>query len=202
KQARDANLAKRRDVLTGASEFPNLNEAEVAVDAVASLAPQPAAKAALTFAALAPIRLADAFERLRDRSDALLKSKGQRPAIFLANLGTAADFTARATFARSFFEAGGITAVDGPGGADPAALADAYRASGAAIVCLCSSDKVYAETAVPVAQALQAAGARHIYLAGRGGEQEAALREAGIGSFVFAGGDALKTLEDAYTHLE
>ncbi|MFN5682967.1 methylmalonyl-CoA mutase family protein, partial [Bradyrhizobium sp.] len=202
KQARDANLAKRRDVLTGASEFPNLNEAEVAVDAVAPLAPQPAAKAALTFAALAPIRLADAFERLRDRSDALLKSKGQRPAIFLANLGTAADFTARATFARSFFEAGGITAVDGPGGTDPAALADAYRASGAAIVCLCSSDKAYAETAVPVAQALQAAGARHIYLAGRGGEQEAALREAGIGSFVFAGGDALKTLEDAYTHLE
>ena len=202
KQARDANLAKRRDVLTGASEFPNLNEAEVAVDAVAPLAPQPSAKAALTFAALAPIRLADAFERLRDRSDALLKSKGQRPAIFLANLGTAADFTARATFARSFFEAGGITAVDGPGGTDPAALADAYRASGAAIVCLCSSDKAYAETAVPVAQALQAAGARHIYLAGRGGEQEAALREAGIGSFVFAGGDALKTLEDAYTHLE
>ncbi|CCD89246.1 Methylmalonyl-CoA mutase small subunit (MCM-beta) [Bradyrhizobium sp. ORS 285] len=202
KQARDANIAKRRDVLTGASEFPNLNEAEVAVEAVAPSAPPPAPKAALTFAPLTPIRLADAFEKLRDRSDALLKSKGQRPQVFLANLGTAADYTARATFARSFFEAGGIAAIDGQGGADPAALAEAYRASGAAIVCLCSSDKVYADAAVPAAKALQAAGARHIYLAGRGGEQEAALREAGIGSFVFAGGDALKTLEDAYTHLE
>ncbi|MGJ4891171.1 methylmalonyl-CoA mutase family protein [Bradyrhizobium sp. HKCCYLRH3099] len=202
KQARDANIAKRRDVLTGASEFPNLNEAEVAVEPVAPLASPSPAKAALSFAPLTPIRLADAFERLRDRSDSLLKSKGQRPQVFLANLGTAADFTARATFARSFFEAGGIAAIDGPGGSDPAALAEAYRASGATIVCLCSSDKVYGDTAVPAAKALQAAGARHIYLAGRGGEQEAPLREAGIGSFVFAGGDALKTLEDAYTHLE
>ncbi|NPU10541.1 methylmalonyl-CoA mutase [Bradyrhizobium sp. 83002] len=202
KQARDANIAKRRDVLTGASEFPNLNEAEVAVEPVAPLTPPPAPTAALRFAPLTPIRLADAFERLRDRSDSLLESKGQRPSVFLANLGTAADFTARATFARSFFEAGGIAAVDGQGSSDPAALAEAYRASGAGIVCLCSSDKVYADAAVPAARALQAAGARHIYLAGRGGEQEAALREAGIGSFVFAGGDALKTLEDAYTHLE
>ncbi|MGY3453566.1 methylmalonyl-CoA mutase family protein [Bradyrhizobium sp. USDA 4353] len=202
KQARDANIAKRRDVLTGASEFPNLNEAEVAVEAVAPSAPPPAPQAALSFAPLTPIRLADAFETLRDRSDALLKSKGQRPQVFLANLGTTADYTARATFARSFFEAGGIAAIDGQGGADPAGLAEAYRASGAAIVCLCSTDKVYADTAIPAAKALQAAGARHIYLAGRGGEQEAALREAGIGSFVFAGGDALKTLEHAYTHLE
>ncbi|CCD93169.1 Methylmalonyl-CoA mutase small subunit (MCM-beta) [Bradyrhizobium sp. ORS 375] len=202
KQARDANIARRRDVLTGASEFPNLNEAEVAVEAVAPLASPSPPKAALSFAPLTPLRLADAFEKLRDRSDALLKSKGQRPQVFLANLGTAADYTARATFARSFFEAGGIAAIDGQGGSDPAALAEAYRASGAAIVCLCSSDKVYADAAVPTAKALQAAGARHIYLAGRGGEQETQLREAGIGSFVFAGGNALTTLEDAYTHLE
>ncbi len=202
RQARAANIAKRRDVLTGASEFPNLNEADVAVEAVTPLAAAPGEKSALTFEALAPIRLADSFEQLRDRSDKLLESKGQRPSVFLANLGTAADFTARATFARSFFEAAGIAAIDSQGGSDPAALAAACRASGAQIVCLCSSDKVYAEIAVPAAKALQAAGARHIYLAGRAGEQEAALREAGIGSFVFAGDDALKTLEDAYTHLE
>ena len=36
---------------------------------------------------------------------------GARPKIFLANLGTIADFTARATFAKNFFEAGGIEAV-------------------------------------------------------------------------------------------
>ena len=119
-----------------------------------------------------------------------LKASGARPKIFLANLGTAADFTARATFAKSFFETGGIEAIDTQGFADPAALAAAFKASGAAIVRLCSSDKAYAEHAAAAAKALQAANAKHIYLAGRPGEQEAALRSAGVGDFIFAGGDA------------
>ncbi|MGJ4942789.1 methylmalonyl-CoA mutase family protein [Bradyrhizobium sp. HKCCYLS1011] len=202
RQARAANIAKRREVLTGASEFPNLDEADVAVDAALPVPLAPVASPKISFQALAPLRLAEPFERLRDRSDALLKSKGNRPSVFLANLGTAADFTARATFAKSFFEVGGIAAINGEGSSDPVALATAYKASGAALACLCSSDKVYADAAVSATKALKEAGARHIYLAGRPGEQEAALRTAGVDGFVFAGCDALTTLEDAYTHLE
>jgi methylmalonyl-CoA mutase len=82
--------------------------------------------------------------------------------------------------------------------ADLAALAAAFKASGAALVCLCSSDKVYAGQATAAAQALQADGAKHIYLAGRPGEQEAALRAAGVEKFIFAGGDALAMLQEAY----
>ena len=81
---------------------------------------------------------------------------------------------------------------------DFAALAAAFKASGAALACLCSSDKVYAGQAAVAAKALQAAGARHIYLAGRAGEQEAAFRAAGVNDFVFAGGDALAALQQAY----
>jgi methylmalonyl-CoA mutase len=121
--------------------------------------------------------------------------------VFLANLGNAADFTARATFARSFFETGGIEAVDSEGFGDPAALAAAFKASGAALACLCSSDKIYAAQAVAAAEALHAAGAEHIYLAGRPGEQEAALRAAAVGDFIFAGGDAVATLEEAYRRM-
>jgi methylmalonyl-CoA mutase len=73
----------------------------------------------------------------------------------------------------------------------------AFTASGAALACLCSSDKVYAEQAAGAAKALQAAGARHIYLAGRAGEQEAVLRAAGVNDFIFAGGDALTILQKA-----
>ena len=142
------------------------------------------------------------FEALRDKSDAALKARGARPSVFLANLGTPADFTARATFAKSFFETGGIQAVDSEGFADPAKLAAAFKASGAALACLCSSDKVYAEHAEAAAKALQTAGARHIYLAGRPAEAEAALRAAGVTGFVFAGGDALATLQDAYLRME
>ena len=53
-------------------------------------------------------------------------------------------------------------------------------------------------TRVPRPQALEAAGARHIYLAGRPGEREAALRAAGVQSFIYDGCDALATLNAAY----
>jgi methylmalonyl-CoA mutase len=199
---REANIARRKEVLTGASEFPNLHEAHVAVLDAIPIALAPYGETKITFDALAPIRLALPFEHLRDRSDDILKKTGARPKVFLANLGTPADFTARAAFAKSFFETGGIEAIDTEGFSDPAALAAAFKASGAALACLCSSDKVYAEHAAAAAKALQAAGVKHIYLAGRPGEREAPLRAAGVNDFVFAGGDALVTLQDAYKRMD
>ncbi len=205
---REANIARRKEVLTGASEFPNLHETHVAVLDAKPVVLAPYGEARIKFDALPPIRLAAPFEHLRDRSDRILKATGARPKVFLANLGTPADFTARATFAKSFFETGGIEAVDFlPAPSSPlpmgevrdfTALAAAFKASGAALTCLCSSDKVYAAQATAAATALQAAGARHIYLAGRPGEQEPALRAAGVNDFIFAGGDALATLQEAY----
>ena len=156
---REANIARRKEVLTGATEFPNLQEAQVAVLDAKPVALAPYGEAKIKFDPLPPMRLAAPFEGLRDRSDQMLKKSGARPKVFLANLGTPADFTARATFAKSFFETGGIEAVDFlpplreassssplPMGEvqDIAILADAFKASGAALACLCSSDKVYA----------------------------------------------------------
>ena len=80
-------------------------------------------------------------------------------------------------------------------------LGAAFKTSGAELACLCSQDKVYAAQAA-AAKALQAAGARHIYLAGRPGEQEAMLRAAGVNDFIFAGGDVLTTLQEAYSLVE
>jgi methylmalonyl-CoA mutase len=196
--AREANIARRKEVLTGATEFPNLHEGFVAVLDAKPVALAPSGEAKFKFDALSPMRLTAPFERLRDRSDQILQQRGARPKIFLANLGTPADFTARATFAKSFFETGGIEAIDTEGFTDPAVLAATFRTSGATLACLCSQDKVYAGQAAAAAKALQAAGAKHIYLAGRAGEQEAALRAAGVNDFVFAGGDALTVLEEAY----
>jgi methylmalonyl-CoA mutase len=77
------------------------------------------------------------------------------------------------------------------------ALVAAYKASGATLVCLCSSDAVYRREAADAAKALAAAGATHIYLAGRPKEQ-GALKAAGVGTFIFAGCDALATLQTAH----
>ena len=196
--AREANIARRKEVLTGATKFPDLHEATVTVLKAKPVALAPSGEAKFKFDALSPMRLAAPFERLRDRSDQILKERGARPRVFLANLGTPADFTARARFAKSFFETGGIDAIDTEGFTDPAALAAVFRTSDAALACLCSSDKVYAGQATAAARALQAAGAKHIYLAGRAGEQEAALRAAGVNDFIFAGGDTLTVLQEAY----
>jgi methylmalonyl-CoA mutase len=198
RKVREANFARRKEVLTGASEFPNLHEAQVAVLDAKPVVVAAYGEAKYKFDALPPMRLAAPFEALRTKSDDILKRTGARPKIFLANLGTPADFTARATFAKSFFETGGIEAIDTKGFTDPAALAAAFKASGAALACLCSSDKVYGDLAADAARALQAAGARHIYLAGRPGEHEAAFRAAGVNDFVFAGGDALAMLQEAW----
>jgi methylmalonyl-CoA mutase len=118
--------------------------------------------------------------------------------VFLATLGTPADFTARATFAKNFFEAGGIEATPADKFATRDYMVSAFRASGAALVCICSSDKIYASEATGAAEALSAAGARHLYLAGRGGSLEAALKQAGVRDFVYSGCDALAVLKGAH----
>lgn len=201
RNARNVNIAKRKDILTGASEFPNLREkiADVLHAKPVSLTPYGEEK--IKFDTMTPHRLAEPFEKLRDMSDKMLRDEGARPKIFLANLGTPADFTARTTFATSFFEAGGIQAIAGEGTLDTNALAADFKASGAALACICSSDAVYAEQAVAAAKALQAVGAKHIYLAGRPGDLETGLRAAGVNEFIVAGGDALATLNAVYAKM-
>jgi methylmalonyl-CoA mutase len=200
--ARESNIARRKEVLTGATEFANLREADVSILDAKPVSLAPYGEPKIKFNALSPMRLAAPFERLRDRSDQIRKDKGERPKMFLANLGAPADFAARASFASSLFESGGIEVTATEGFTDPAALVAAFKTSGGRLVCLCSSDAIYAEQAAPAAKALQAAGAKHIYLTGRPVAHEAALRAAGVGTFIFAGGDALAVLQQAYRLME
>jgi methylmalonyl-CoA mutase len=191
---RQKAVARGKDILTGSNAFPNLHET---LPAVLDVAPHPVDDdlGKTTIAALPRLRLAEPFEALRDKSDRILAKTGVRPKVFLATLGKLAEFTARAGFAKNFFEAGGIEAIGGEDSS--AAIADTFKASGALLACLCSSDKIYEHEAAPAAQVLKAVGA-HVYLAGRPGEQEAALREAGVAAFIYAGCDAIATLNAAY----
>ena len=108
---RERAVARRTDILTGSNEYPNINEVLPAVLDVAPAA-LPKDDAPITAAALPRIRLAEPFEQLRDASDKILAQTGARPKVFLATLGKPADFNARANFAKNFFEAGGIEAVE------------------------------------------------------------------------------------------
>ena len=104
---------------------------------------------------------------------------------------------ARASFAKSFFESGGIEAVELNGDN----LAQRFKDSGAALVCLCSSDKVYANDAAEAAKTLIAAGAKHLYLAGKPGENKPALEAAGLSTFLHQGCDSLDILNHAYERM-
>ncbi len=237
---RAKNIAKRKDAVTGVSEFPNITETPVAP--VQATAPKgndkpegtvnlaaPAAGAmieslvkaargganvaamsaplpqgdAVGITPLPKVRLAEDFESLRDAGDAFKTTYGQRPKIFLANVGSVAQFTGRATFAKNFFEAGGIEAVFGAGGTDTAAIVKDFKSSAASFAVVCSTDTVYGERAAEVGKALKDAGAAVVYLAGRpSAELEPALKTAGFDEFIFVGCDAKAVLTSAHTHLK
>ncbi|WP_327351692.1 methylmalonyl-CoA mutase family protein [Streptomyces sp. NBC_01304] len=165
---RSKALAKRREPVTGVSEFPNLAEPPV----VREPAPEPRS------GGLPRVRRDEGFEALRARSDAQLAATGTRPRVYLAALGPAAAHTARLTSAANLFQAGGIEPV----------TEGTFEESGATEVCLCSSDTVYEEQAESTAKALRAAGARHVFLAGRPSSY------ADVDSYVFAGCDAVAVL--------
>jgi methylmalonyl-CoA mutase len=227
---RAKNLARRKDAITGVSEFPNVYEAPVKTRSVTARKPAPTGAALIlppagggklmeafvaaadsapmasyvaalkggTGASITPfpvIRLAQDFEQLRDAADAFKDTHGGRPKVFLANIGTVADFTARATFAKNFYEAGGFEAVGGDGGNDTSDLVRAFKASGANVAVICSTDALYAAQAVALARALKDAGAAALHVAGRGGDLETALKGAGVDDFIFIGCDVLGVLK-------
>ncbi|HVK20630.1 MAG TPA: methylmalonyl-CoA mutase subunit beta [Actinokineospora sp.] len=168
-EARSANLATRTDALTGVSEFPNLAEKPITRE------PEPAAPTG----GLPAVRYAEAYEELRDRSDRVLAETGSRPRIFLATLGPVAAHTGRATFAANLFQAGGIETVAGP--------PEEFAASGAAVACLCGSDKSYAADGPAAVE--QLGQAAKVLLAGR-------AELSGVDGNVFVGCDALAVLSD------
>ncbi|MFE6774904.1 methylmalonyl-CoA mutase family protein [Streptomyces sp. NPDC057702] len=195
-QRRSKDLARREEPITGVSEFPLLDERPVEREPYPT-SPDSGPAATGPVAGLPRVRRDQAYERLRARGEAHLAAHGQRPRVFLATLGPAAAHTARATFAANLFQAGGIEALQGQGGADPSAAAEEFADSGATIVCLCASDQLYAEQAGDAAARLKAAGATRVYLAGRPGERREEYERAGVDEFVFAGCDAVEVLTSA-----
>jgi methylmalonyl-CoA mutase len=235
---RAKNLARRKEGITGVSEFPDVGEApvvrpvpdrsalrEAAVqrlmqfrqrneppalhkpESVIELAERGAslgqlAKAlgfrtepAETGPPLVPQVFARPFEALRDASDAWAVAHGHRPRVFLANMGPVSHHTARATYAKNFFEAGGFEVIGNSGFKAADEAAKAFVKSKATVAVVCSSDKLYPDVVPQVAPKLKAAGAHSVVLAGNPGANETAWRAAGVDRFIFIKCDVLATLQ-------
>lgn len=192
-QALRADLVRRKVAITGVSEFPDPAEAAVVRAAHAPGTSTPAH------------RDAEPFEALRARAERL----DPRPHVYLATLGSLADHGPREGFARGYFGVAGLAATTDPGAATSAdlpALAARPHARGAPVVCIAGTDERYATDAAALARLLATppAGARapRVYLAGRPGPTEAALREAGVHDFIFLGSDVEATLARCLDALE
>ncbi|MGY1775194.1 methylmalonyl-CoA mutase subunit beta [Geodermatophilus sp. SYSU D00804] len=174
--ARAKRLATRSDAITGVSEFPDLTEKLPERQPAADLHPT---------GGLPRVRAAQEYEELRDRADAA----GRRPQVYLATIGPIARHTARASFAGNLFQAGGVAtpAADGASG-----FADA----GTTVACICGTDADYAEAAAALAAELRAAGAEHVWLAGK-----PSLGVDGVDGYVYAGCDALEVLRTVHGQL-
>ena len=194
--ARVADIARRKTGLIGVSEFPDLSSRSVEIDPVDPKAfAKPAPNVAMSgpdsrCEPISPWTSASQFETLRARADA----RSPAPKVFLAVLGSPADYAARVGFARNLFAAGGMGAETG--------APDDFDANAAPIAVVCSSDAIYADAAVGAAKTLKARGANFVYLAGRPGALEADLRTAGVDDFIYAGLDVVDVLGAALTLLE
>lgn len=187
---RERRVARRKLPITGLSEFPNLGEE------LPARAPRPESPGGSqpTIEPLRRRRLGESFERLRDASDAHLHERGARPRAFLANLGKLAEYNTRSTWIRNLLAAGGIEAVGEAGYFTGAEAAEAFAQSGCTVAVICGADSAYEKLAEETARALKERGAAHVLLAGRPGELETRLREAGVDGFLFAGQDVIEAL--------
>jgi methylmalonyl-CoA mutase len=222
---RQKNVARRKDALTGVSEFPNILEPPVertrftsrtrfanpkkskhfdsvgdAILAIEAGMPLSAVSANLASGSPAQItplpqhRIHEDFEALRDAADRHKQAVGAWPTIFLVNMGTVAQHTARSTFSKNFFEAGGIQALGNDGFLEPSTAAEAFRKSGARIAILCGSDALYETDTASFAAALKGAGVEHLFQAGNPGQNKEKYENAGVDEFISIGMDVLSVL--------
>jgi methylmalonyl-CoA mutase len=153
-------------------------------------------KTSTTIEAIEARRFAQPFEELRDAVDAWEAAQGKRPTVFLATMGPVAHHTARATYSKNFFEAGGFRVVTGEGYKTADEAATAFTVCGASSAVICSSDKLYPDLVPAVTAQLKQAGAKTVVLAGNPGDKEAEWRSAGVDRFIFVKCDVLATLRD------
>ena len=201
-QSRLGALRTRSEPLTGVSEFALLDEAAPAgrsgPEASWSEADPQGLEGAAGETGL-PVRcLAEPFEDLRDAADRHRITTGERPAAWVAALGSATAHSTRTAWAKNLLAAGGIDAQGGTGVESPVAAAADFAASGLTAAIITGPDDMYRLRGPATASALTDAGATFVALAcdpGTPPDLLAELQSAGVDEFWQDGIDAATTLE-------
>jgi len=114
-----------------------------------------------------------------------LRGRGTPPVILQVNMGPSRRYRLRADWTMSFFQVAGIEVLGQDDFNTVEEAVQALETAGARVAVLTSDDEAYADAATEWAGALKAAQpGLYLILAGDPGENEPALREAGVDDFV------------------
>jgi len=163
--ARKDRVRTRRQAIIGVSEFA------VAGESVEAPAPDSGGGSLPFRPDAAP------FEELRDAAARHARRQGRQTRVFVARVGTPADWRGRSIYLDNLLAAGGLEPWGPPAVATPEEAAASFRSSGTHCAFVCSSDAVYERQGGAFTAALEGAGAVSVLLAGKEGSDVAALLE-------------------------
>jgi methylmalonyl-CoA mutase len=142
-------------------------------------------------------RGAQAFEKLRRRSEAFAQSTGALPKVFLANMGPIPQHKARADFSRGFLEVGAFDVIGNNGFETGDQAVVAALDSGAPVVVICSTDKTYPDLVPPLAKGIKDAKPETIVLlAGYPSDHIDAFKQAGVDDFIHVRANCYELLDN------
>jgi methylmalonyl-CoA mutase len=168
--ARDKAISSRRRVLVGVNNYPDLTEKKHETEAL----PQPGP--------LPQHRIAEPFEKIRQRTVEHALATGRYPNVLLLMRGDVKMKGARSNFCLNFF---GCAAFD-------MTQSEEYEGTDADLIILCSSDPEYLALAQEVCPKVKVP----VLVAGNPKEQIAALQAAGVQGFIHVFSDAVETLTE------
>lgn len=183
------DFANRKIVLTGVNQYPNLSETMAGKIERKEVDCSEKPLANPCFKAIVPFRLAQDFEALRLRTEAL----DSRPKVFLLTYGNLAMRKARAGFASNFFGCAGYEVIEGAGYKTAEDGAKAALEIKADITVLCSSDEEYADLVAASMPLLK--GKTCVVLAGFPKNSIEDFKNQGVEEFIHIKSNVLETLQ-------
>jgi len=167
--AREKAVSSRRKALVGVNNYPDL------IGKPLDVAPNPE-----TAAPFPQFRLAEPFEKIRERTARNAGETGHTPKILLLKRGDVKMRTARANFALNFLGCAGFDIAE----------SEEYAGIDADLLVLCSSDPEYLQFAEEVCATTKIP----VIVAGNPKDQIDALKAAGVQGFIHVASDAVETL--------
>ncbi len=195
-QARQTAIARRKEILLGTNQYPNINE--TAIDKIEDKSSCSCgcnhSECTPELPTLQTNRAASDFEALRLATE----KSGKRPKVFMLTIGNLAMRLARSQFSGNFFGCAGYEIIDNLGFETIQAGIDAALNTHADIVVLCSSDEEYA-TLAPEAHTLL--GEKAILVVAGAPECMEELKAQGITRYINVRSNVLDTLKEFNTLL-